>query len=71
MKFKSLKGLREQVRGLFVTICAGMGHEVDDFFGMMVTARELVQEEFSKLYEDYSGFKSEYELRQMKYQLTF
>jgi len=71
LQFKSFKGLKDQVRGLFVSICAGMGHSADDFFGMMITARQLVENEFSALYEDYAGFKVDFEQRQLKYRLSF
>ncbi len=71
IKYKSLKGLRDQMKGLFVTICAGMGHQPDDLFGMMCTANTLVKEEIESLYDNYEEFKRDFQIRQNKYQLTF
>lgn len=44
----NIPALKKMVRGCMVTIAAGMGHAVDDFFGIMSTCRDLIEQEVAE-----------------------
>ena len=45
---KDLTALREQARGCLLNIAAAAGHVVDDYFGIMATVQNAIQEEFDR-----------------------
>lgn len=50
--FKSFSMLRAQFRGILTTLCAGMGHSGEDYFGILATVSDLAQAEMAKAMND-------------------
>lgn len=64
---KSVSMLRAQVRGILTTLCAGYGHEKEDYFGVMNTVANIAQEEMKKAMD---GTKEWYKLFETRQQNT-
>lgn len=66
----NIPGLKTMVRGCMVTIAAGMGHCVDDFFGIMSTCRDILENEVAT-YMETVDFKQKFAIKQTAAYVTF
>lgn len=70
-RFKAIKPLLDQTRGLLVSICAGLGHSPDDFFGMMATVQKIAVQQMEQAMEEYHPFRRKFLALANDYELTF
>jgi hypothetical protein len=66
----NIPALKKQIAGCVLTVCAGVGHAVDDFFGMMATCTEVVHETVSSLFDD-PTFKTRFLSKQLTATVSF
>lgn len=67
----SVKALKAQVRGLALTLCAAVGHEVDDFQGMLSTSIKLFCDEIQAVMANKTVFEREFKIRQNRCYVSF
>lgn len=61
---KNLIALREQARGCLLNLAAAVGHDEEDYFGIIATLRDAVAEDISEfMTERYSDFCRLYQIR--------
>lgn len=66
----NIPGLKKMVRGCMVTIAAAMGHCVDDFFGIMSTCSDILENEIST-YMETVDFKQKFAIKQTASFISF
>lgn len=66
----NIPGLKKMVRGCMVTIAAAMGHCVDDFFGIMSTCRDILEDEVATHMETVE-FRQKFAIKQTAAFVTF
>lgn len=69
--FKPIKPLLDQTRGLLISICAGLGHDPDDYFGMMATVQNLSTQVMKEAMDDSGPFRKKFLTLANGYKLTF
>lgn len=68
---KSMKMLKAQLRGILITLCAGLGHDKKDYFGMLATMVKLSQDELSTAMKSPTIWYKLFEERQNTTRLEF
>lgn len=66
----NIPALRKMISGCLLTVAAGMGHAVDDFFGIMGTGRDIIEGELKDLLET-ATFKKKFAVRQTAAYVSF
>lgn len=69
--YKSEKGLREQLQGLLVTLCAGKGYESLNFFGMIGEVQKIAREEILLAMKNVDDFTHRFNVKQNSFILSF
>lgn len=70
-RFKPIKPLLDQTRGLLVSLCAGLGHDPDDYFGIMATVQKIATEQMEHAMEELIPFRKKFLALANNYELTF
>jgi hypothetical protein len=70
-RFRAIKPLLDQTRGLLVSICAGLGHTHDDYFGIMATVQKIAIEQMELAMNELVPFQRKFLAIANDYELTF
>ena len=69
---KNLAALRKQARGCLLNFAAAAGHSADDFYGIMGTIQDVIQEEFSNyMTHKYDEFAKLFRIRRNEVYIGF
>jgi hypothetical protein len=69
-KHINIPDLKKQVAGCLITICAGLGHVVEDLYGMVSTGQDIVKQTVMELFDE-PDFKQRYLSKQISAYVSF